>query len=266
MNTQEYYNYCRENRGITLWSGSRRIPPYWWEMVGDRRYNLVGVINLDGYYCIGELTPLNDGAENACVDVDGKELSHDIFCTNEAQIDVAPFISVRIYYPIKTGLKQLYPQHKYLDMPIAKGVRTKNGIYWSNNSSDSYVAFVSALCGSEGIELCHIPSIIKRISEEAKGYSEMSFFHLITKCGYGHEYYARYRYDDLLNMNPMEFGDLEQLKKECKDIPIIKKSLNFSIFERPLTDEERLECAERFFKEYIYFKTHNKQIRNYATC
>ena len=52
------------------------------------------------------------------------------------------------------------------------------------------------------------------------------------------------------DINDFLWFDLQYLKEECRRYQLIKESLNFKIFERPLTDGEKFRCASKFFKSY----------------
>ena len=80
--------------------------------------------------------------------------------------------------------------------------------------------------------------------------SEVHFSHLLFDYGYNNAIYLNYRFDDLLAMDPALFEerDLRVLEKECKQTKIIKETLNFDVFKRPLTELEQVECAGKFMK------------------
>lgn len=76
------------------------------------------------------------------------------------------------------------------------------------------------------------------------------FRHCVFSYGYGNYLYVEYKAEDLINMDVsiLDKEDVERLKNECELEPIINNSINPAVFKRPLTDSEKVECAEYFLK------------------
>lgn len=81
----------------------------------------------------------------------------------------------------------------------------------------------------------------------------LRFRHLCMSYGFNNAVYCEYSFEELINMDPIIFekDDLAYLEKECKRNEILKNTLNFKVFERKLTDIEKVSCATDFFKFII---------------
>lgn len=83
----------------------------------------------------------------------------------------------------------------------------------------------------------------------------VTFYHPVYEWGYNNTLCVEYRYDDILNMDVSELdpADVIKLESECRSNPIMKETLNFEVFNRQLTDLEKVECAQLFFDNFKKF-------------
>lgn len=103
-------------------------------------------------------------------------------------------------------------------------------------------------------------------NERPKKKNDIIMRHTLYEWGYGHYVYLDFRFDDLLNMDieKLEPNDVSRLEDECRHNSVVRDSLNFDVFTRPLTEVEKLECAvkvtAKFSKELL-----KQDRKNYAT-
>ena len=76
----------------------------------------------------------------------------------------------------------------------------------------------------------------------------VTFYHAALTWGYNNVISLAYRFDNLLNMDVRECDkdDVERLSAECRRTKVLEKCLNFDVFTRTLTDEEKIKCAADF--------------------
>lgn len=171
----------------------------------------------------------------------GKKIIEEDYPLTCLVVGLAPFGKIDVFYDSEHSL----PYETFLGLERCP--------YTSKTEADAYYGAARMVLG----DVYHY-NYHKSLPDQA---SKVKFYHLYYSWGYGNSLYIPYRYDDLLNMNvaDQESKDVEELRGEAEHDPLIKDSLNFSVFERPLTDVEKLECTKKFINLY------SKELKKHAT-
>jgi len=173
----------------------------------------------------------------------------DFGCWMDSQkVSFAPFLSCVVWF-FNTGVENPCVVDHIVDID---GRSNPSQSYYSKNGYANFMFQYGSLYNLKIHRERRADDIYTFLKRETA--NDMWFFHLLYDYGWGNSVKIEYRFDDLLDMdvtsNDFLWFDLQYLKEECRRYQLIKESLNFKIFERPLTDEEKFKCASKFFKSY----------------
>lgn len=127
-------------------------------------------------------------------------------------------------------------------------------IYRKNGEKVETDADSSNLAANLFIMACNIlgkSAYFARGSKCDIGHDTVFHFPILWGGG-GYKVFVEFCFNELLEMDCTMFTKfyMDELRRFCESIPILKESLNFEIFKRRLTDMEKLECAHTFIDIY----------------
>ena len=178
-------------------------------------------------------------------------------------VDIPPFVSLELNF-FSDEQNYINNIHKYslTESPNTKMEANPRFGFYSENG---YVNMIENLCNVYGIRTTRLSGCID--SQPQPELSLISLIYPAIEYGYNNTLFVVFSVEDLLNMNPEQYKDKSEyslfwrLKNVCKRTPTINKALNFNVFERPLADNEKLECASDFLKLYADYSRKGKTIK-----
>lgn len=178
-------------------------------------------------------------------------------------VDIPPFVSLELNFfaDEQNYIKNI---HEYSLMGSAN-TKMKANPRFGFCSENGYVNMFENLCDVYGIRTTRWSGCI-----DSKFQPDLSLIRLIYPAvgyGYNNTLFVVFSVEDLLNMNPgwykdkTEYSLFQRLKNACERMPELKKTINFNVFERPLTNNEKLGCASSLLRLSADYSRKGKTIK-----